>query len=147
MKVIGSLMSKRAFMKLWRLSGKPELAIIKPIAAWTLPAGVSYDSNLDRFVDGSGRTANVGWASQPALTVGFLANPQRNDVSLEVPGVTTVARTNVTLLWSVATQAALAEAWGIVISGKLYRIKNWELIPLGVSTPNSIDVELVDAGK
>jgi hypothetical protein len=147
MKIVGSTVNKRAFQQLWRFSGSPKLRLIQPITAWTLPSGVRYDGNLDRFVGVNGQTVVVDWQAQPYLEVGFLPSPQNNDVTLALPGVTIVARTPVTLLWSEATEAAVRTAWGVSLSAKLYRIDKFALVPLGVAIPNSIDLELIEARK
>jgi hypothetical protein len=122
-------------------------SIVPPITQWTLHAGVVYDGNLDTFVNGAGQPVDVDWKTQTLLKVAFLPGQQSNDVTLAVPGVTTVAKTPVTVLWTKDVEAAIRAAWGVAISGKLYRIDKWDLIPLGVAIPNSIDLELVEAGK
>lgn len=147
MKVAGSRLARIAFRKLWRLSGEPKLKIIEPIANWTLAAGVTYNARHDQFMTASKTAVTVDWTVQPSLEVGFLSKPQRNEVDVAIPGVVTLSTTSITLLWTAETQAALAVAWGVVISDKLYRVERWDLIPLGVPTPNSIDVELIQAKK
>lgn len=147
MKVVGSRLVKVAFNKLWRLSGSPKLRLIEPIANWELPTGTTYNARHDQFMALSRAVVNVDWTDQPYLELPFLSKPQQNDVEVGIPGVITMAKTSITLLWSAETQAALAVAWGVTISGKLYRVERWQLIPLGVSTSNSIDVDLVEAKK
>ena len=147
MKVTGSRLAKVAFKKLWRLSGQPQLRLIKPLANWTVAAGLTYNPKRDQFLNVSNVAVAVDWSNQPCLEVDFLPKPQQNEVDLGIPGVMTLAKTNVTLLWTTAIEAALKVAWGVVISDKLYRVDRWQLIPLGVPTPNSIDVELVEAKK
>lgn len=147
MKVAGSRMARIAFRKLWRLAGQPTLDLIEPLANWTVAPGLTYSPQRDQFLTAAKAPATVSWIGQPSRNEGFLPKPQQTEVDLGIPGVITQAKTTVTLLWSTETQAALVAAWGVVISGTLYRVDRWTLIPLGVPTPNSIDVELVEAKR
>lgn len=144
MKVVGSLMNRRAFQKLWRLAGQPTLVVIPPISTWTLPSGVTFDPHRGQFLQ-NGRQATVDWKTQTLLTLPFLPQPQQNEVALLMPGVATTPKTGVTLLWSKANEAAIKVAWGVGVNNRLYRVSHWELDPLGVETPNSIRVDLLPA--
>lgn len=144
MKVVGSLLNRRAFQKLWRLAGEPTLMVIPPLATWTLPPGVTFDPHRGQFLQ-NGKMATVDWKTQTLLTLPFLPQPQQNEISLNVAGVTTTPKTALTLLWSKTNEAAIKGAWGIGIGTRLYRITHWDLEPLGVPTPNSIALDLVAA--
>ena len=144
MKVVGSLMNRRAFQKLWRLAGQPTLTVIPPIATWTLPPGVTFDPHRGQFIQ-NGRGVAVDWKTQTLLTLPFLPQPQQNEISLNVAGVATVPKTTLTLLWSKANETAIRMAWGVGLNNRLYRISHWDLDPLGVVTPNSIVLDLVAA--
>lgn len=141
MKTTGATAARLGFTKLWRLQGAPTLRIVAPIPAWITPMGVIYDANHDKFVF-DGQVIPVAWHTQPALVVGFLVNQSRNAVSLEVVGLTTTAGLTVTVLWSADVQAAIQSCWGIGISNVLYRVQSWEVLPLGVTTPTEIRLEL-----
>jgi hypothetical protein len=135
---------KAAFNKLWRLSGKPTLTLIEPISAWTLPVGVAWDSHYNQFVDEDGIGVEVVWRGQPATTLPFLPRRGNKDVRLEAIGVVTIETTNVTLLWSGTAQTKVELAWGVDIGDRLYRIRHWDLKPLGVTSPNEIELSLVE---
>ena len=145
MKVVGSIASRKAFLALWRMSGKPVLEAIAPITQWTIPYGITYSAQRDQFVNSAGALIKVPWSIQLAVTIPFLPKPQHNDVAFNVPGINTTSSTSLTLLWSVETARTIETAWGIHISGKLYRVKSFQVIPLGSPTPNSIDVELIES--
>ena len=134
--------SRKAFMKVWRLSGKPTLKMIESISTWTLPVGVTYNSHFDSFVDGSGETVSVDWSTQPGTTVEFLPAKATSNITLGVPGISSVEYTNVTLLWSSTVEAKLRACWGVVIGSNLYRVQNVELNPLGALTPSDMRVSL-----
>lgn len=144
MKVVGSLMNRRAFQKLWRLAGQPTLTVIPPLTTWTLTPGVTFDPHRGQFVQ-NGRQVTVDWKTQTLLTLPFLPQPQQNEVALLMPGVATTPKTGVTLLWTPENEAAIKAAWGVGVSNRLYRVSHWELDPLGVPTPNSIRVDLLPA--
>lgn len=143
-KVFGAQQARKGFDILWRLSGKPTLRVIEPVTAWTLPNGVSYDKHRDEFTDSQGNNVTVDWQSQPATTLAFLANNNPNSVDLQVPGMVTTEGYDVTVKWSAATQTAIAQAWGVSINDKLYRVRRWESIPAGVDSPTQIDVSLTE---
>ena len=144
MKLVGSLANQRAFKKLWRLSGQPELSIIPPLSTWALPSGVAYDARRGQLIN-SGQQVAPPWKDQAALVVGFLPQPQQNEVTLNMPGVTTVPKTTVTIQWTAEVAAAIKSAWGVAVNERLYRVTRWTLEPWGVSIPNSIAVELTAA--
>jgi len=144
MKVVGATMNRRAFKKLWRLSGAPTLDLIPPISTWTLADGLIYDARRGQFMQ-AGKSVPAPWTEQSFLTLPFLAQPQQNEVTLNMPGVTTTPKTTIMLDWSPETAAALQSAWGVGLNGRLYRVTRWALDPLGVSTPNSITVDLLAA--
>ena len=133
-----------AFKVSWRLQGKPKLKIIKPISAWTLASGVSYDKRRDRFMS-SGSPVDVDWRLQPYIEVPFLPGKKNTNVDLAIPGVVTSASTNVEVLWTQITKDALDTAWGVSIGGVLHRVKNMDMFPEGVDEPVSILVELEES--
>lgn len=47
-------MIPRIFRQAWRRYGQPQLAVVKPISAWALPAGYAYDPTADVIRNGSG---------------------------------------------------------------------------------------------
>lgn len=141
-RTVGAASARLSFTKLWRLRGQPTLRIIKPIATWTLPAGVLYDANQDQFVDTQGVPQTVSYATQPATVVGFLVNQGRKSVELAIPGMVTTDTIDVTVLWSAAVQTQIQTCWGVVIDNRLYRVSSWEPMPLGTPTPTEIRITL-----
>lgn len=41
----------RVFRRAWLAYGKPAVTVVRPVTAWTLPAGYAYDANLDRIAN------------------------------------------------------------------------------------------------
>lgn len=144
-KVFFARSARRAFNKLWRLSGKPTLNAIRPVAEWELPAGVAYDAHRDRFVDQLRMDVEVDWREQPAVSLGFLPEQALHEMQLDLAGLVTSEAMHVVVLWSQEAQDAIASAWGVAISGRLYRVDTFELRPAGVETPTDIAVSLVNA--
>lgn len=132
----------QAFAKVWRIAGKPTAKFIKPIAAWTLPVGVTYSARYDQFVNGSGAGVTVNWATQPATTVRFLPGEDETDAALVIPGVSAYGTTLITLLWDSTIEATVKDAWGVQIGSRLYRVAHWQVSPLGAVQPFSVVVNL-----
>ena len=44
----------KIFRRAWLAYGQPQMAAVKPIADWTLPAGFSYDDELDVIRNAAG---------------------------------------------------------------------------------------------
>lgn len=130
-----------------KLFGEPTMKIIQPVSAWTLPSGVTYDPHQDQFMDDDDNVVSVTYATQPSTTVKFLPTQQRNDMTIGIPGLVTVTATEqpVTLKWTSAVQAAIAQNWGVLIGSTLYRVKTWEVFPIGATSPIEIKVSLVEA--
>lgn len=135
------------FDKVWRLHCKPKCSVIEPADNWTLDSGVEYDAHQDQFIDEDGEPITVDWTEQPAEEIAFIPAKQSNNVALSIPGVvtTTTSERNIVLQWSSDTQTRIAAAWGVAIGSQLYRVKEWVLVPEGVTTPLEIRVSLVEA--
>lgn len=145
MRVATQRQAQIAFKKLWVLRGKPTLRAIKPITAWTLATGVTYDKMQDSFVDGNDDVVLVDWRVQPYLPLAFLPSDQPDSVAFALPGMITSATTSVLLLWTQEAHAALKAAWGISVNDVLYRITKIDPHPFGVTTPITIRVELEES--
>lgn len=133
-----------SFKVTWRLQGKPRLKIIKPISAWTLASGITYDHRRDRFMSG-GSPVDVDWRLQPYIEVPFLPSKKNTNVDFAIPGIVTGASTNVEVLWTQIVKDALDTAWGVSINGVLHRVKNIDMFPEGVDVPISLYVELEES--
>lgn len=143
-RVIGQQTSKAAFKKIWRIKGSPTLGIIGPISGWTLPAGVTFNSRLNTFVDSNGDPTEVEWSTQTTTAVNFLPRGVSTTQNMEVAGVVSTQYTEVVVQWDAATETAIANAWGIVLNSKLWRVERWQLEPLGAVTPTEISLTLVE---
>ncbi len=144
-KVAYASTSRRAFNKLWRLSGKPMLEAVVPINQWELPAGVRYEPHRDHFVDQFGHEVEVDWRSQPAERLPFLPDRALHNAVLDLAGLSTTEGMNIVLLWSASVQEIITNAWGVAIGDKLYRVDTFETRPAGVESPADIAVTLVNA--
>lgn len=47
-------MIPRIFHQAWLRYGRPQMAVVRPISTWALPAGYAYDPAADVIRDGSG---------------------------------------------------------------------------------------------
>lgn len=144
-KVTFTGVSRKAFNKVWKLSGRPTMDVIVPIVNWELPPGVVYDAHRDQFVNALKMDVQIDWRTQPATKLNFLPDMALHNVALELGGMMTSEGMNVVVLWSQSAQNAIANAWGVAISNKLYRVDRWELRPAGVPTPTDISVSLINA--
>lgn len=143
-KPAGSNQVRTAFAKLWRLSGEPALQIIPAISEWSLPAEVVYDRHVDQFVDASGAPVVVDWRTQPTTEVHFLPRSDSHNAALRMLGLTVTDGVNVAILWDEMVCALVKEAWGVLLSDRLYRIESWQTIPPGVSGPTMINLSLAE---
>lgn len=135
--------ARRAFNAIWRRTGQPSLSLIHPISTWSLPTNISYNPHADHFVHNITRSVvRVDWTTQPATTVNFVAKSGRSEVALDVPGQTTIYLIDVQILWSAEIFALIKTAWGIAISGKLYRARQWNTEPVGAAKPAYITISL-----
>lgn len=145
MRSVGSV----GFMQMWRYRGRPTMQVIQPVSAWTLASGVTYDPHQDQFIDGEGGVVSVTYTTQPSITVKYLPSRQNNALTIGIPGLVTVTATEqpVILQWTSATQTAISTCWGVLMGGVLYRVKTWELFPVGASSPVEIRVSLIEANR
>ena len=143
-KPLGARQAQMSFMKMWRLSGEPTLQIIHPVTEWILPAGVAYDRHIDQFVNGSGVPVVVGWHTQPCTATPFLPQSSSHNAILRGLGVTTTDTMSVVLPWSADVQSRVESAWGVAVSGRLYRVQSWHALPAGVDAPSTIEVVLAE---
>ena len=137
--------SKAAFTLLWRINGGPYLKVIKPVTAWKLPTGVTYDARRDQFLDTQEDAVEINWRTQPYLSLPFLPPKETVEVAFAVPGVASGGSVSVLLLWSSKSESAFKDAWGVSIGDVLYRVESHELFPKGVSSPLTIRVELEES--
>src|SRR5512135_1798092 len=47
-------MTKRIFRHAWLRYGQPTMEVVRPMSAWTLPAGFAYDQDVDCIRNGAG---------------------------------------------------------------------------------------------
>lgn len=140
--VLAASASRLAFLKMWRLMGRPTLRVIAPVSQWVLPVGVVYDAYTDQFVNGAGQAVVIDPKVQTGTDYQFLPLREDHAVRLAIPGVTTTDTSSVILLWSSVAETAVKHAWGVLLSGRLYRVYGWTLEPPGVARPVQITVEL-----
>lgn len=145
MNMVGSTASKAGFALLWRIQGRPRLQVIKPVSAWKLPSGVSYDERHDQFLDVLEETVDVNWRTQPQVTLAFLPAKQPVDVAFALPGMVQNGTISVLLLWAKTTEVLIKDAWGIALSDVLYRVKQYDIDPKGVSEPLTIRLDLEES--
>lgn len=143
-KPVGARQARLAFHKIWRLCGEPTLQIIPPVSAWSLPAGVSFDRHIDRFVDGSGASVVVNWRDQITTEVRFLPKSDSHNAALRMLGVVVTDGMTVTILWSADIAEKVKTAWGVLLSDRLYRVQAWQTVPPGVSAPTVIELSLTE---
>lgn len=145
MSMVGSVASKAGFTLLWKIQGRPQLQVIKPVSAWKLPSGVSYDERHDQFLDAQEDAVDVNWRTQPRVPLSFLPAKQPVDVAFALPGVVQNGTISVLLLWTKTTETLIKDAWGIALGDVLYRLKQYDIDPKGVSTPLTIRLDLEES--
>lgn len=140
--LIGLRTVRSMFRAAHRVAGRPCLSIIPPVSQWSLPSGVTYDAYRDQFINGSGVPVTVPWTDQAVTIADYLPDRAMTGLTFGMTGITTEDTTNVALLWNEETEAALRAAWGISISGALYRISSIDLAPQGVTPAYLLQVAL-----
>lgn len=132
----------------WITLGRPLLNIYGPVSGWSLPAGVIYDEGQDRFEDGAGNEVIVDYVAVATITTARYVPVQPanradrvdvgDDLAFDEPGLM------VRVEYSSAVETALADTWGIGVSGTIYRqtTRRRRYLPLGAASPKVFELEL-----
>lgn len=113
--------------------GHPTLAVARPVAQWTLPAGYAYDATTDTLTDGAGAVSRAYSSYIVYDTVNCLpAGTGRDQRALVAAGLVPAGETVVYIL--PADVATLRAAYGVVLDGQWYDVTAVDLGPAGAGT-------------
>lgn len=116
----------QAFNALHKMAGSPTMRCIQPRSAWTVPSGYSFDTGLDRYVNGSGEVWEPTTSNLPYNTINILPPVGQELFELTAGGVVDSGSKTVRIL--AADRATVEAAEFIVLDSLEYRITE--------STPN-----------
>jgi hypothetical protein len=116
----------RDFRQLHHEAGKPTMRCIGPRSTWTVPAGYSFDTGLDRYVNSGGAVWEPTTSSLPYTDVNILPPVGTELFELTAGGVVDSGSKTARIL--AADRATVEAAQFILVDSLEYRVTE--------STPN-----------
>jgi hypothetical protein len=131
-----SSMVSGIFSLAWRRYGKPLMAVVPPIAQWTLPAGFSYDPETDQVMSAGGVVLD-NWGDYYAAEYLYIVPiaPSADRMTLAAAGVVPAGSTDVYVLKADADTARNAHS--VQIDGEWYDVVEVARAPLGAGSPGT----------
>lgn len=129
-------MVRRIFLQAWKQYGKPIMAVVPPIASWSLPAGFSYDRETDQVMDGAG-VALLNWGDYYAAEYLYIVPiaPSADRMTLAAAGVVPAGSTDVFVMKGDADTARAAHS--VQVDGEWYNVVEVARAPLGAGSPGT----------
>lgn len=110
----------QAFNLLHAIAGKPTMRCIQPRSAWTVPAGYTFDTGLDRYVNGSGTVWEPTTSSLPYNNVNILPPVGSELFELTAGGVVDAGSKTARIL--AADRATVEAAEFVLVDSLEYRV-------------------------
>ena len=129
----------QAFNLLHIVAGKPTIRCIGPRSTWTVPAGYTFDTGLDRYVNGGGVVWEPTTASLPYDDVNILPPAGSELFELTAGGVVDAGSKTVRIL--AADRATVEAAEFVLVDSLEYRVT--ESTPNVTGNPTGYTVRMV----
>lgn len=126
-------MVRRIFLQAWKQYGKPIMAVVPPIASWSLPAGFSYNRETDQVMNSAG-IALFNWGDYYAAEYLYIVpiTASADNAMLAAAGVIPSGTSEVYILPDDAATVRVAHS--IEMDGDWYDVQEVGRAPIGGNT-------------